>query len=69
MPLYEYNCTSCAIHFEHLERASSPSPRRCPECGMMAQRMLGSPALQFKGSGWYVNDYGKGSKGSKTQAA
>lgn len=60
MPLYEYSCGSCGHRFELLERVSAPSPRPCPSCGADAPRLLGAPALQFKGSGWYVTDYGKG---------
>ena len=64
MPLYEYRCRQCENVFDRLERASEPKDGMCPECGGAATRLLGAPALQFKGSGWYVNDYGKGN-GSK----
>ena len=60
MPLYEYQCRDCETHFERIERVSAPSDGVCPSCGGRARRLLGAPALQFKGSGWYVNDYGKG---------
>jgi len=60
MPLYEYRCRQCESVFDRLERASEPKDGMCPECGGAATRLLGAPALQFKGSGWYVNDYGKG---------
>jgi len=60
MPLYEYQCKECDTHFERIEHASSPSDGVCPECGGPARRLLGVPALKFKGSGWYVTDYGKG---------
>ena len=61
MPLYEYECNSCGYRFEKLQRVSdAPSERECPECGGNARRKIGAPALQFKGSGWYVTDYGKG---------
>ena len=46
--------------FERIEKASALKDGRCPECGGDAHRLIGAPALQFKGSGWYVNDYGKG---------
>lgn len=59
MPLYEYRCRHCDHAFERIEKASAPSETVCPICGDLARRMLGIPALQFKGSGWYVNDYGK----------
>jgi len=60
MPLYEYQCRNCETRFERIEHDSSPSDGVCPECGGPARRLLGAPALQFKGSGWYVTDYGKG---------
>jgi putative FmdB family regulatory protein len=60
MPLYEYQCQECDKRFDRLERASTPKDGICPECGGSAHRLLSAPALQFKGSGWYVNDYGKG---------
>jgi len=60
MPLYEYQCQKCAVRFERIEKASALKNEDCPRCGGVAQRLIGSPALQFKGSGWYVNDYGKG---------
>lgn len=60
MPLYEYQCEECSVRFERIEKASAIKDGRCPECGGNAHRLIGTPALQFKGSGWYVNDYGKG---------
>jgi putative FmdB family regulatory protein len=63
MPLYEYQCHECNHRFERIERVSAPSDGVCPSCGGAARRLLGAPALQFKGAGWYVNDYGKGNGG------
>ena len=60
MPLYEYQCEDCSVRFERIEKASSLHDGRCPECGGVAHRLIGTPALQFKGSGWYITDYGKG---------
>jgi putative FmdB family regulatory protein len=60
MPLYEYQCQECGLRFERIEKASELKDGLCPKCGEVAQRLIGAPALQFKGSGWYVNDYGKG---------
>jgi len=60
MPLYEYQCQKCAVRFERIEKVSAPTDGLCPDCGGIAHRLIGAPALQFKGSGWYVNDYGKG---------
>jgi putative FmdB family regulatory protein len=64
MPLYEYVCQQCDCRYERLERASEPKDGTCPECGGTSHRLIGAPALQFKGSGWYVNDYGKGNGNS-----
>ncbi len=70
MPLYEYQCRKCATRFERIEHVSAPSDGVCPSCGAAARRLLGAPALQFKGSGWYVTDYGKGNaNGAQTSAA
>jgi len=66
MPLYEYQCQVCNTRIERIEKASSPSDSVCLSCGGVTHRLLGAPALKFKGSGWYVNDYGKGNgNGSK----
>jgi putative FmdB family regulatory protein len=66
MPLYEYQCQECNLRFERIERASELKDGVCPECGEVAHRLIGNPALQFKGSGWYVNDYGKGNGSEPT---
>ena len=69
MPLYEYQCQNCDARFERIERVSEPRNGSCPDCGGAARRLIGTPALQFKGSGWYVNDYGKGNgNGSRPTA-
>jgi len=60
MPLYEYECQHCGLRYERIEHASALHNGTCPECGHPTRRLLSAPALQFKGSGWYVNDYGKG---------
>jgi len=60
MPLYEYECQSCGEHVERIQRVNDAPLRECPKCGGPLRRLLGVPALQFKGSGWYVTDYGNG---------
>jgi len=60
MPLYEYECFLCKHRFERIQRVSDDPASECPSCGGAVRRLLGVPALQFKGSGWYVTDYGKG---------
>jgi putative FmdB family regulatory protein len=59
MPLYEYQCFVCSQRFERIQKVSAEPVSTCPSCGGSVRRLLGSPALQFKGSGWYVTDYGK----------
>jgi len=59
MPLYEYQCQKCGHHFERIQRFSDPMVKKCPECGGKVEQMISAPAVQFKGSGWYVTDYAK----------
>lgn len=61
MPLYEYKCEKCGHRFEKIEPVTASEIKKCPNCRGKAVRQLASPAIQFKGSGWYVTDYaGKG---------
>jgi putative FmdB family regulatory protein len=70
LPLYEYKCVKCGHRFEKIESVSSPTSKKCPKCGAKAARMLSAPAIQFKGSGWYVTDYaGKKPDGSASEKA
>jgi putative FmdB family regulatory protein len=65
VPLYEYQCKACKHIFEKIQLFSAPLITKCPECGKEeVEQMLSAPAIKFKGSGWYVNDYAK--KGSKS---
>jgi putative FmdB family regulatory protein len=59
MPLYEYKCAKCGEVFEVIQKFSDEPLKEHPECGGAVERLLSPPALQFKGSGWYVNDYGR----------
>jgi putative FmdB family regulatory protein len=59
MPLYEYQCKKCGHRFERIQRFSDPLVKKCPECGGKVEQLLSAPAVQFKGSGWYVTDYAK----------
>jgi putative FmdB family regulatory protein len=58
LPLYEYKCKKCAHHFDKIEKYTASAVKTCPKCGGKAERQLAAPAIQFKGSGWYVTDYG-----------
>jgi len=62
MPLYEYECDACSQRFERIQKFSDPPVDACPSCGGKVRKLLSSPAIQFKGSGWYITDYAK--KGS-----
>jgi len=62
MPLYEYECLQCHKHVERIQKFSDPEITLCPKCGGKLERLLSAPAVQFKGSGWYVSDYGAGNK-------
>jgi putative FmdB family regulatory protein len=70
MPLYEYECQSCRETFELIQKFSDPPAEHCPRCGGPVTKLLSSPAIQFKGTGWYVTDYArKGtSAGSKSES-
>lgn len=57
MPLYEYQCEKCGKRTEKIENVSGPHLKKCPHCGGKVERLLTAPAIQFKGSGWYVTDY------------
>ena len=57
MPLYEYKCAKCGKRTEKIENVSGPHLKKCPHCGGKVERLQSAPAIQFKGSGWYVTDY------------
>ena len=59
MPLYEYQCKKCKHRFEKIQKFSEQPIKKCPECGGPVEQLLSAPAVQFKGSGWYVTDYAK----------
>src|SRR4029077_18716739 len=64
MPLYEYECDACGHRFEKIQKFSDPLVDKCPICGGAVHKLMSSPAIQFKGSGFYITDYPKGEKGS-----
>jgi len=73
MPLYEYECNACRHRFELIQKFSDPPPEACTSCGTgPVRRLLSSPAIQFKGSGWYITDYarkGGGGEGATLPAS
>jgi putative FmdB family regulatory protein len=68
MPLYEYECDSCGHRFEVIQKFSDPPIEKCPKCGSTVHKLMSSPAIQFKGSGWYITDYAKKDSTSATKA-
>ena len=67
MPLREYQCKKCKHRFEKVEKFSDKPQKKCPKCGGPLEELISAPAVQFKGSGWYVTDYAK--KGSKAASS
>ena len=64
MPLYEYQCESCGHRFEVIQKFSDDLVSVCPNCGKgPVVKLLSSPAIQFKGSGWYITDYARKDSG------
>jgi putative FmdB family regulatory protein len=61
MPIYEYQCTQCNERHETIQRFSDPPLSECPSCGGAMKKLPSSPAIQFKGSGFYKTDYASGS--------
>ena len=59
MPLYEYQCDGCGQRFEVIQKFSDPPVETCSACGGPVKKLMSSPAIQFKGSGWYVTDYAR----------
>src|SRR5882672_3760648 len=59
MPLYEYQCDACGHRFEKIQKFSDPLEDKCPQCGGPVHKLVSSPAIQFKGSGFYITDYAK----------
>jgi putative FmdB family regulatory protein len=63
LPLYEYQCDACGHRFEVIQKFSDPLVAICTKCGSgPVQKLLSSPAIQFKGSGWYITDYARAGK-------
>jgi putative FmdB family regulatory protein len=67
LPLYEYRCLKCDRHTDKIENLNGPHLKKCPHCGSKVESVITAPAIQFKGSGWYVNDYGRKTSGGDGQ--
>jgi putative FmdB family regulatory protein len=68
VPLYEYQCKKCKHKFEKIQKFSDPPVKKCPECGSPVEKVMHAPNVQFKGTGWYVTDYGGKDKSEKSKA-
>ena len=69
MPLYEYQCESCQHRFERIQKYSDPPADTCPVCNGPVKKLLSSPAIQFKGSGFYITDYAKKPSGGDSKSS
>ena len=69
MPIYEYECKKCAHRFEVIQKVSDAPLKKCEKCKGKAERLISSPAIQFKGSGWYVTDYARKGSGSDRESS
>jgi putative FmdB family regulatory protein len=74
MPIYEFECRKCKARLEVFQKMSDKPPAKCRQCGGRLDRLQSAPAIQFKGSGWYVTDYAgqnrkAGEKAEKETAA
>ena len=75
MPIYEYECSSCAHRFDLKQSIKDDPIKECPRCGKSVTKLISSPAIMFKGSGWYITDYsdkmkpGAGSESTEKSAA
>jgi putative FmdB family regulatory protein len=65
MPIYEYVCQKCARKTEAIQRVGESPLRVCPHCGGRLKKAISAPAIQFKGTGWYVTDYARARKEEK----
>jgi putative FmdB family regulatory protein len=69
MPLREYECKKCKHRFEKIQKFSDKPLKKCPECGGPLEELLSAPAVQFKGSGWYVTDYARKGRGADSSSS
>jgi len=72
VPLYEYACLKCGRHTDKIEPVAGPHLKKCPHCGGKVESVITAPAIKFKGSGWYINDYAakpNAGEGKKSEGA
>lgn len=68
MPLYEYACRKCGERVEVIQKMNEAPYAHCPKCGGDMKKMASSPAIQFKGSGFYKTDYASSSSKSDSSS-
>ncbi|HEY0762056.1 MAG TPA: zinc ribbon domain-containing protein [Pyrinomonadaceae bacterium] len=69
MPIYEYECKKCKAHVEAFQKLNDKPLTKCRKCGGKLERKISAPAIQFKGTGWYVTDYAeKTTKSEKSES-
>ena len=69
MPLYEYECDGCGRRFELIRKFSDAPVTNCPTCNGSVRKLFSSPAIQFKGTGWYVTDYARKPSAGQAESA
>jgi len=70
VPLFEYECSKCGHRFEKIHKFADRSIKTCPKCGGKVDRLPSAPAIQFKGTGWYITDYArKGQSGGDDKSS
>ena len=68
MPIYEYQCKKCKAHIEVFQKTTDKTPAKCRKCGGRLEKQISASAIQFKGSGFYVNDYARDGQNGKKAA-
>src|SRR5690606_14019077 len=68
MPIYEFKCSGCGTVWDGRQRGADALLTKHEVCGGDVERLLSAPALQFKGSGWYITDYARGGNSSKSDS-
>ena len=69
MPLYEYECDDCGHRFELIQKFSDEPASSCPACDGKVKKLISSPAIQFKGTGWYITDYARKPSGGQPSSS
>ncbi len=69
MPLYEYQCKKCKHRFEQIQKFSDKPVKKCPKCDGPLEKLISTSSVQFKGSGWYVSDYGRKGSGGQSSSS